>query len=154
MESQEGAARAKPGPAAGISSPAALRGSPGPGPGGHPGSPRALPSASWGPGLCEPTRGPEAPRAVGGGRESARGRLATSPSRLPLTRRGSGKRSPWPRRDHPRRLRRRHPRSAADTARRPRPPPPAPLTSSGSSDAGHRKLLGPRLRLSSTPLFG
>lgn len=48
------------------------------------------------------------------------------------------------------------PRSAADTARRPRPP--APLTSSGSGDAGHRKtpgsptpaLLDPPLRL--TPL--
>lgn len=88
---------------------------------------------------------PKTPRAEG--KESALSHLATSPSRLPLTPRSPGKRSQWPR-DHPRSFPHRHPRSVADTARRPRHPTPAHHTSSGSGGAGHRKLLGPRLRLS------
>ena len=88
---------------------------------------------------------PKTPRADG--KESALSRLATSPSRLPLTPRSPGKRSQWPR-DHPRSFPHRHPRSVADTARRPRHPIPAHHTLSGSGGAGHRKLLGPRLRLS------
>lgn len=102
MESEEGAVRAKPARPSRRNE--------------HPRRPRSLQAPGRGPPgltprsalrfvgpLPRPLRalrgGPKAPRAVG--RESARGRLATSPSRLPLTPRGSGKRSPWPRRDHP-----------------------------------------------------
>ena len=78
---------------------------------------------------------PKTPRAEE--RESALSRLATSPSGLPLTPRSPGKRSQWPR-DHPRSFPHRHPRSVADTARRPQHPTPAHHTSSGSGGAGHR----------------
>lgn len=78
---------------------------------------------------------PKTPRAEE--REPALSLLATSPSGLPLTPRSPGKRSQWPR-DHPRSFPHRHPRSVADTARRPRHPTPAHHTSSGSGGAGHR----------------
>lgn len=145
MGSEEGAASAKRGPAARTAATAALRASR-PGPGTTAGlTPRSAlrsmkplprPLLFRAQRLCEPSK------------ESALSRLATSLSRLPLTPRSSGKRSQWPL-DHPRSFVHRH--SVADTAGRPQPPTPAHLTSDGSGSAGHRKLLSPRLRLSSTP---
>ncbi|XP_077752627.1 uncharacterized protein LOC144313568 [Canis aureus] len=83
-------------------------------------------------------------------KEPAVSRLPTSRSRLPLSPRSSGKRSQWPL-DRPRPFAQGRSRPDADTASRLQPPTPARLTSGGSGSAGHRKLLSPRLRLSSTP---
>lgn len=122
---------------------------PGPGRGPSRVSSRALPYALWSLRLGLFSSEPKDSTAEG--RESALSRLSTSPSRLPLTQRSAGKRSQWPR-DHPRSFPHRHPLSVADIARRPQHPTPAHLTSGGSDGDGHRKLLGARLRFSSTPL--
>ena len=110
-------------------------------------SSRALPSASWSLHFGRFSSEPEDSAS-----EEERVRPLPPrhfPVRLPLTPRSAGKRSQWPR-DHLGSFPHRHPRSVADTVSRPQHLTPAHLTSGGSGSAGHRKLLGPRLRLSST----